>query len=132
MNFNLMEGISNLAQIYAGKLSNRNVGIVSYPIIQFDTTCPDYAFHCKKCGDYEDHISGVNEYIDLDLLKIFCDNHKHEVPSWDNVKTFVHDQKEPLKNDVHYRLTLGVSKPPQIELPIELPEVVGRRFRGVK
>ena len=117
-----------MVQIYAGKLSNMNVEIVRSPVIPFDTTRPDYSFYCKKCGDHEDHISGGNEYIDLDLLKIFCDNHKHEVPSWDNVKTFVHDQKEPLKNDVHLRLTLGISKPPRIELP----EVVGRRFRGVK
>ena len=67
-----------------------------------------------------------DDYIDMSELA--CDNHKHEVPSWDNVKTFVHDQKEPFKNDVHYRLTLGVNKPSQIELP----EAVGRRFRGVK
>lgn len=128
------EGISNLMQAYAGKLSNTNVKIVRYhPNSVFYTTSHDYTFHCKKCTDYEYHsFSGDNEYIDFELLKIFCYNHRHEVPSWDNVKTFVHDQKEPLKNDVHYRLTLGVSKPPQIELPIELPEVVGRRFRGVK
>ena len=107
---------------YAGKLSNMNVEIVRC----LDS---DYAFSCKKCGDYEGHgFYGDNAYIDLDLLKIFCDNHKHEVPSWDNVKTFVHDQKEPFRNDIHYRLTLGVSKPSQVELP----EVVGRRFRGVK
>jgi hypothetical protein len=126
MSFTFIGGIPRMVQIYADKSSKMNVEI---------DRCldSDYAFRCKKCGDCEDHgFYGDNAYIDLDLLKIFCDNHKHEVPSWDNVKTFVHDQKEPLKNDVHYRLTLGVSKPPHIELPIELPEVAGRRFRGVK
>ena len=118
-----------MVQVYAGKLSNMNVEILRYPESVSDPARSDYTFRCKKCGDYEGHgFYGDNAYIDLDLLKIFCDNHKHEVPSWDNVKTFVHDQKEPLKNDVHLRLTLGISKPPRIELP----EVVGRRFRGVK
>ena len=71
----------------------------------------------------------ISLQFEVSIPHLGCiDNHKHEVPSWDNVKTFVHDQKETFKNDVHYRLALGVSKPSQIELP----EVVGRRFRGVK
>ena len=74
MSFTFIDGIPSMVQVYAGKLSNMNVEILRYPESVSDPARSDYTFRCKKCGDYGDHgFYGDNAYIDLDLLKIFCD-----------------------------------------------------------